>query len=78
VPISVQIIKENKDGSADALIHFDKEGLETLVRHGLISLITQGLNDYRIGSEEIVPFPLSEDQKATIRKARKLIAEDEQ
>ena len=29
--ISVKIIKENEDGSANAQVDFDKEGLETLV-----------------------------------------------
>jgi len=32
--ISVSIQKENKDGSADALIRFEKEDLETLVQWG--------------------------------------------
>jgi hypothetical protein len=30
--ISVKITKENKDGSADAIVRFDKDGLETLVQ----------------------------------------------
>ena len=28
VDIKVEIVKENEDGSADALVHFDKEGLQ--------------------------------------------------
>ena len=39
--IKVEIIKENEDGSADALVHFDKEGLATLVQAGVLSLLKQ-------------------------------------
>ena len=44
--IVVQIVKENKDGSADAQVKFDKEGLEVLVQWGLVSMLTKGLNEY--------------------------------
>jgi hypothetical protein len=50
--IQVKIIKENADGSANAQVDFDKEGLECLVQHGLISLITQGLDVYKVKPEE--------------------------
>jgi len=39
--IQIEIIKENKDGSADALVHFDKEGLGILVEAGIISILRQ-------------------------------------
>jgi hypothetical protein len=39
--VTVKVIKENKDGSADAIVNFDKEGLEFLVQEGLLALITQ-------------------------------------
>jgi len=44
--ITVKITKENKDGSADAIVRFDKQGLETLVQWGLISMLKKGLNEY--------------------------------
>jgi len=53
--IQVKIIKENEDGSANALVDFDKEGLEVLVQWGLIALIKKGSNKYKIDE---VPFPL--------------------
>ena len=37
----IEIVKENKDGSADALVHFDKEALEVLVEEGVISILRQ-------------------------------------
>lgn len=39
--IKLKIIKENKDGSANATVDFDKEGLEFLVQEGLLSVIQQ-------------------------------------
>jgi len=39
--IQIEIIKENEDGSADALVHFDKEGLGILVETGVISILRQ-------------------------------------
>ena len=44
--ISVKITKENKDGSADAIVRFDKLGLEVLVQWGLIAMLKEGLNEY--------------------------------
>jgi hypothetical protein len=41
--ITVRVIKENKDGSANAMVDFDKEGLEFLVQEGLLSLINQAI-----------------------------------
>jgi hypothetical protein len=41
VNITVKIIKENKDGSANATVDFDKEGLEFLVQEGLLSVMQQ-------------------------------------
>ena len=39
--ITVNITTEHDDGSADAMVTFDKEGLEFLVQEGFISVIEQ-------------------------------------
>ena len=44
--IQVEIVKENKDGSADALVHFDKEGLEILVQYGIITMLKQAIDEF--------------------------------
>lgn len=44
--ISVSIQKENKDGSADALIKFEKEDLEILVQWGFIAMLKEAINEY--------------------------------
>jgi hypothetical protein len=49
--IQVQITKEHKDGSADAQVNFDKAGLECLVQHGLINLLTQAIDVYKVKPE---------------------------
>ena len=51
--IDVKIIKENEDGSANAQVDFDKEGLETLVQWGLVGILTKAIDEYRIKPEEV-------------------------
>ena len=62
--IQVKIIKENPDGSANAEVDFDKEGLECLVQHGLISLITQAIDVYKVKPE---------GDEALIQRAKNII-----
>jgi acetyl-CoA carboxylase alpha subunit len=50
--IAVKIIKENKDGSANAEVKFNKEGLETLVQWGLVALLTAAIDEYRVRPEK--------------------------
>jgi len=50
--IDVKIIKENEDGSANAQVDFDKEGLETLVQWGLVGILTKAIDEYKIEPEE--------------------------
>ena len=37
--IKLRIVKENKDGSANAVVDFDKEGLEFLVQEGILHIL---------------------------------------
>jgi len=50
--ISVKIIKENKDGSANAQVDFDKEGLEVLVQWGLVAMLTKAIDEYKVRYDE--------------------------
>jgi hypothetical protein len=52
VKIEVKIIKENKDGSANAQVDFDKEGLETLVQWGLVALLIKATDRYKVKSDK--------------------------
>jgi hypothetical protein len=60
--IQVKIIKENKDGSANAEVDFDKEGLETLVQWGFVSMLTAAIDEYKVKPEQ-TPFPLKRKRK---------------
>lgn len=50
--ISVKITKENKDGSADAIVRFDKEGLEVLVQWGIVAMLTKAIDEYKVRPDE--------------------------
>jgi len=39
--IQLKVIKENPDGSADAVVTFNKEGMEFLIQEGMISILKQ-------------------------------------
>ena len=60
--IEVKIIKENADGSANAQVDFDKEGLETLVQWGLVALLTKSVDEYKVRDDE-VPFPVPKSKR---------------
>jgi hypothetical protein len=65
--ISVKIIKENKDGSADAKVRYDKEGLETLVQWGIVAMLTKAIDAYAIRPDE--------DSDSIIKRARAVAEE---
>ena len=50
--IQIKILKENKDGSANAQVMFDKAGLETLVQWGLVSMLTEAVDRYAVRPEK--------------------------
>jgi hypothetical protein len=69
--ISVKIINENKDGSADAMVRYDKEGLETLIQWGIVAMLTKAVDEYKVRPDEaeisIQPSP----KRAVIKKTTK-------
>jgi len=66
--ISVQIIKENKDGSADAQVKFNKEGLGTLVQWGIVAMLTAAIDEYRVRPEEDGETPIKRIRAKTNAK----------
>ena len=66
--ISVKILKENKDGSANAEVNFDKQGLEVLVQWGIVALLTKAVDEYKIRDDEA---EVSIQPKPRIRSAKK-------
>lgn len=66
--IQVKIIKENKDGSADAQVKFDKEGLEVLVQWGLVGMLTKAIDAYKVRGDEAEVFIQPKTKKKAIKK----------
>lgn len=46
IQLSLAITNENHDGSANAVIRFNKPAMECLIQWGLIKMIEEGLNTY--------------------------------
>ena len=65
--IEVKIIKENKDGSANAQVDFDKQGLETLVQWGLVAMLTKAIDEYAIEPDEN-EIPIQPKTKKRVKK----------
>ena len=70
--ISVKILKENKDGSAEASVRFDKKGLETLVQWGLVALLTKALDEYAVKPETSNPLAIGRPKKRIRRLLKDL------
>jgi len=68
--IRINIIKENKDGSADAKVTFSKEGLETLIQWGIVALLTAAVDEYRVRPEKSSEVVIGR-ARTTAKKASK-------
>ena len=66
--LTVEIIKENKDGSAVAKVDFDKEGLELLVQEGMLALINQFIQQNK-NAQEGMKMRKALEKKAVTKKA---------
>jgi hypothetical protein len=69
--ISVKIVKENKDGSADAVVKFDKQGLEVLVQWGLVAMLTKAIDEYKVRPDEDGTAVIAGTKPATKKTTRK-------
>jgi len=67
--ISVKITKENKDGSADAVVRFDKDGLETLVQWGIVAMLTKAIDEYKVRPDEAEISIQPRSKRAVTKKA---------
>ena len=70
--IKVKIIRENKDGSANAQVDFDKEGLEFLVQEGLLSIITQFIKNNENAQKGMAMRKriVTKEKKSAIKKSK--------
>jgi hypothetical protein len=66
--IIVKKIKENKDGSADVHVHYDKEGLHFLVQQGLTMTLVEAIMTEKTGKFYNVSSILKTVPKKTVVK----------
>ena len=69
--IKLKIVKENKDGSANAVVDFDKEGLEFLVQEGMIHILERYIEHNKNAQEG------KKLRERLEKKAKKQKAQDE-
>ncbi len=70
--IVVEEVKENADGSADATIHFDNEGLKYLIQYAVLDILTKYVEKYPIEqpeSEKKVKLPNAISKRKASTKA---------
>jgi hypothetical protein len=51
--LGLTVTKENKDGSADAIVRFDKEMLEVLVQEGVLRILERYIEQEKNAKEGI-------------------------
>ena len=66
--IIVKKIKENKDGSADVNVYYDKEGLHFLVQQGLTMTLVEAIMTEKTGELYNVSSILKTVPKKTVVK----------
>jgi len=69
--IQVEIVKENKDGSADAMVHFDAEGLGILVEAGIISILRQYIDQKKLKTNKNSTTVNVDGGEITVKKGKK-------
>jgi hypothetical protein len=65
--IAVKILNENKDGSANAEVKFDKQGLEVLVQWGIVAMLTKAIDEYKVRPDE-AEISIQPSSKRTVTK----------
>jgi hypothetical protein len=65
------MIKENKDGSADCNIRFDKEGLEVLIQWGFVALLTKAIDEYKVRPDDGGEVVIKRAKKSQVKKESK-------
>lgn len=43
--IQLKVTRKNEDGSADAVVEYDDEGLQIIVQYGVIAMLTEAMDD---------------------------------
>jgi len=51
--IKLKVTRENEDGSADAVVDYDDEGLKVLVQYGVIAMLKEAIEDKEMRKKSI-------------------------
>jgi polynucleotide 5'-kinase involved in rRNA processing len=51
--IKLKVTRENEDGSADAVVDYDDEGLKVLVQYGVIAMLKEAIEDEKMRKKSI-------------------------
>ena len=43
--ITIKIVQKNEDGSADAVVDYDDDGLKVIVQYGVIAMLKEGIEE---------------------------------
>ena len=43
--IKIRIVRENEDGSADAVVDYDEDGLKVIIQYGVIAMLKGGIEE---------------------------------
>jgi hypothetical protein len=50
--IKLKITRKNEDGSADALVDYDDEGLQVLIQYGVIAMLKEATKEKGMGKKD--------------------------
>lgn len=45
--IKLKVTRENEDGSADAIVNYDEEGLQIIIQYGVIAMLEEGIENMK-------------------------------
>ena len=45
--IQIKITRENEDGSADAVVDYDDDGLKLIVQYGIVAMLKEGIEEMK-------------------------------
>ena len=45
--IKIRIVRENEDGSADAVVDYDEDGLKLIIQYGVIAMLKEGIEEMK-------------------------------
>jgi len=50
--IKLKVTRRNEDGSADAIVDYDEEGLQIIVQYGVISMLEEAMEDEKMSKKK--------------------------